>query len=148
MNAPLCVRLEAGFAWQLPFSIRELLPLLRELRENCGIDAMPLELILGNDALTCAVNERNMGCYGPTNILSFPPFVDNGSLAGLAAGSGCLLLSLDTLERESLLYGQTKEEHCIRLLAHGMAHLSGLDHGPQMDRVQDKAFSAAMQRLQ
>ena len=48
---------------------------------------------------------------------------------------GTLLFSVDTLYRECLLYGQPPQEHAIRLLAHGMGHLMGLDHGPAMDAV-------------
>jgi probable rRNA maturation factor len=48
---------------------------------------------------------------------------------------GCLALSADTLLRECFLYAQDAEEHCIRLLAHALAHLMGLEHGPEMDRL-------------
>ena len=45
---------------------------------------------------------------------------------------GELLLSLDTWERECRLYRQPPLSHLLRLLAHGMAHMTGLDHGPEM----------------
>lgn len=69
---------------------------------------------------------QHLGCHGPTNVLSFP---------GAPGMAGALLLSLDTLERECLLYGQEPCEHLLRLLAHGMGHLAGLDHGPEMDAL-------------
>ncbi len=85
-----------------------------------------VELYLVTDAAMARANMRHMGCTGPTNVLSFP---------GGDAMPGTLLLSLDTLDRECLLYGQEPSEHLLRLLAHGMGHLAGLDHGPGMDAL-------------
>ena len=85
---------------------------------------MGVLLIVAGDGDIAAVNLRNLGCFGPTNILSFP---------GGEAEMGTLFLSADTLERESLLYGQDVSVHARRLLAHGMGHILGFDHGPEMD---------------
>gem|GEM_PF-157214 len=46
---------------------------------------------------------------------------------------GEIALSVDSLARETRLYGQEPREHLVRLLAHAVLHLSGLDHGPEMD---------------
>ena len=67
-----------------------------------------------------------MNAFGPTNILSFPGGIDL---------PGTLLLSIDTLYRECLIYSQTVQEHCLRLIAHGMAHLAQLDHGIEHDAL-------------
>ncbi|MDR2488996.1 MAG: rRNA maturation RNAse YbeY, partial [Desulfovibrio sp.] len=56
---------------------------------------------------------------------------------------GCLALSVDTLLRECFLYGQNTDEHCIRLLAHGLSHLMGMDHGPEMDSLADRLAQSA-----
>lgn len=56
---------------------------------------------------------------------------------------GSLVFSVDTLHRETLLYGQDPEEHCLRLLAHGLGHLAGYDHGPEMDELCSEMLSAA-----
>lgn len=66
-------------------------------------------------------NLRYMGCHGPTNVLSFP--IDE-QIAGpededVPVQLGSLVFSVDTLHRETLLYGQDPEEHCLRLLATG-----------------------------
>ena len=83
-----------------------------------------VELIVAGDGDIAEVNDRNLGCSGPTNILSFP---------GDGASLGTLFLSADTMEREAVLYGQGVEEHAVRLLAHGMGHIMGFDHSPEMD---------------
>lgn len=85
-----------------------------------------VELHLLTDSAMAEVNAAHLSCPGPTNVLSFP---------GGPGMAGTLLLSLDTLERECLFYGQAPREHLLRLLAHGMAHLAGLDHGPEMDAL-------------
>lgn len=85
---------------------------------------MGVVLIVAGDGDIADVNLRNLGCSGPTNILSFP---------GGEGELGTLFLSADTLERESVLYGQDAAVHARRLLAHGMGHILGFDHGPDMD---------------
>ena len=79
-----------------------------------------------DDACIARANQRYMGCTGPTNVLSFP---------GDESLPGVMLLSLDTLNRECLLYGQDPAEHLLRLLAHSVGHLAGYDHGEEMDAL-------------
>lgn len=67
------------------------------------------------------LNRKYLGRYGPTNILSFAD--ENG---------GSLYLSHITLERESSLYKQNIFDYFLLLTAHGLAHLHGLEHGPEL----------------
>lgn len=151
MSGAIRVFRRAGFAWQCPFSRRELEAVLAAMRRACGLDGVSLELVLEDDCGISRVNADFLGCAGPTNILSFPPGPGTnpsrspGTRADGGRGGAGLALSLDTLERECLLYGQDAAEHTLRLLAHGMAHVSGLDHGPAMDAAQDAAFAAGLQ---
>lgn len=107
-------------------------------------------LFLVRDGEIAALNAEFLGCAGPTNILSFPEEAAEGDdaeagngeewVGGAARGNralrlGALYLSTDALRRECLLYGQDAAEHSRRLLAHGLAHLLGHDHGPAMDAV-------------
>ena len=92
--------------------------------DGCPSEALSVVLIVAGDGDIAEVNARNLGCSGPTNILSFP---------GEGRSLGTLFLSADTLEREAVLYGQDTELHARRLLAHGMGHIMGFDHGPDMD---------------
>ena len=80
----------------------------------------------GGDARcrNCELNAAHLGCAGPTNILSFPAAPEESGLGVLAFG-------LETWLREAALYGQKPELHAQRLLAHGLAHLLGHDHGPK-----------------
>ena len=87
---------------------------------------MLVELALMHDTEIAALNASYLCCAGPTNILSFPASPED-------AGLGVLALGLETWRREARLYGQEAEEHARRLLAHGLAHLLGYDHGWAMD---------------
>lgn len=138
----IVVRKSAGFAWQVPFSRRELESVLGTMRSACGLDDVPLDVTLADDAFISEANTIYLSCPGPTNILSFPPYGGLGPGLGSMPGTGIMLLSLDAVNRESLLYGQDVGEHTLRLLAHGMVHLTGLDHGPEMDALEEKVLAA------
>lgn len=100
---------------------------------------MRIMLIIASDGDISSVNLRSLGCFGPTNILSFP---------GTDGEVGTLFLSADTLERECILYGQDAPIHAIRLLAHGMGHILGFDHGPKMDEFCAYLISRALGECQ
>ena len=173
MPAAVSIRKHPAASWKLPLSAAELSILLQAMLDEAGHGEAALELALLDDAAMERLNRESAGCAGPTNILSFsapagrgladprPPTEFPRSLPpDTAAGNGCapgdeaarpclgwLALSADTLLRECFLYGQEEQEHCIRLLAHGLAHLAGLDHGPDMDRLADRLEAAAMAAL-
>ena len=130
-----CAASEASLWACLPVDRRELREVLTAMWKLTGYGKGPsvsaLELIVTDDAGSEACNREHLGMSGPTNILSFPLSQQAGR--GIAGGS--LMLSAATLRRESLLYGQDPAEHAVRLLAHGVAHLLGHDHGEEMDRL-------------
>lgn len=116
------MREAAGEAGMLPGQPNG--PRARENTAELRPEELGVLLIVAGDGDIAEVNSRNLGCTGPTNILSFPG--EEGEL-------GTLFLSADTLERESVLYGQNVSVHARRLLAHGMGHIMGFDHSPEMD---------------
>lgn len=133
-----------------PFSRREwqnaiLAMLGAALHLPCEKDGgLLVELFLGRDGDIAALNRSQMGCVGPTNILSFPSGllleaekIESARIVNAEQNPifGTLFLSVDTLRRECLLYGQEPEVHAQRLLAHGLAHLLGYEHGPEMDEI-------------
>jgi probable rRNA maturation factor len=126
----------ARFNPTLPLSRSELLPLLTSILECLGLGGRDLSLECVDDRRIAALNEDFLGCTGPTNILSFPASDDAG---GTVLGE--LALSVDTLSREIHLYGQDPREHLVRLLAHGILHLAGYDHGEIMDCLTEMAVT-------
>lgn len=94
-------------------------------------------LTLLRDGDMARLNAEALGLPGPTNILSFPDDTPQGGAGGPAVHHlGELYLSLDTLEREARLYGQPRGVHARRLLAHGLAHLLGYEHGSEMEKAE------------
>lgn len=131
----------------LPCERRELEPLLLAMCRHAGVlreqgllPQVPKSVILAlvTDREIAALNREAMGVPGPTNILSFPD--GEGGTAELA-------LDVAQLVREAMLYGQTPREHLVRLLAHGLAHVCGLDHGDLMWRCQDELEEAGQKHL-
>jgi len=130
---------------EFPLSRRELEPLLEAALHAMGLSGAQFELRLTDDAGIAALNEAFLGTPGPTNVLSFPS--GESALAkkpGAPVFIGEMALSVDTAAREAFLYGQDPLEHFLRLVCHGLAHLAGFDHGPDMDALSDAALGAAL----
>lgn len=119
---------------RFPLSTAQLEEIFRRLADSLGCADMDVCLRLVDDREMSQLNQQFMGCLGPTNILSFPS--DDGL-------SGDMALSVDTLVRETFLYNQDAHAYTVRLLAHGLLHLRGLDHGPEMDALTAQAVAIA-----
>nr|WP_287410518.1 rRNA maturation RNase YbeY [Pseudodesulfovibrio sp.] len=133
------VRLNPRFS----LSQRELEALSDLLLESLGLEGRTFSLTLVDDREIALVNAEFLGCTGPTNILSFPDSGDADVELVVADDDGSslgeLVLSVDTLARETELYGQQPLEHLARLLAHGILHLAGFDHSDEMFDLTDGA---------
>jgi probable rRNA maturation factor len=121
-----------------PLSRRELTELMARILTALGLSRGALKLTLIDDRGMALLNREYLGCEGPTNILSFPE-TDPSRPEML----GELFLSAETLAREATLYGQEPARHLARLLAHGVLHLAGFDHGEEMDLLTEHAVEAA-----
>jgi probable rRNA maturation factor len=125
-----CVAVDPRF----PLSGPELMDIFEGLAGTFGLDEWELSLRIVDDREMADLNGQYMGCLGPTNVLSFPGG-DDGWL-------GDLVLSAETLVRESWLYNQDTHEYTVRLLAHGLLHLLGHDHGPEMEALTELAVDS------
>lgn len=118
---------------------------LLEKEKNFSFENCILNLLIVKDNDMIFYNNEQMGVYGPTNVLSFPeeendtPFIGktHAGIQKKRTRLGTLVLSIDTLFREAFLYGQEPHAHAVRLLAHGLAHLLGYDHGEDMQELTD-----------
>lgn len=130
------VRLTCPAGARLPLHPREirllLLCMLQKLVPQHAeyVSRHELELLFVRDAEITALNRQYLDCQGPTNCLAFP----DAERSGVSLG-GSLVVSLDALYRESMLYGQAPSVYLRRLLAHGLAHLAGFDHGKAMEAL-------------
>lgn len=130
------------FAPDLPAARPELAALCDALLDALDLTGREFDLQVAGDGEIAALNAAFMGLPGPTNILSFPA-EDPARPEYL----GEMALSLDAVRREAFLYGQPPGLHMARLLAHGLLHLAGLDHGPLMESLTEIAAEAAADRL-
>lgn len=149
----LVLRRKPGVAWQLPLAPRQLQRCFAAMLQAVDLEDHAAELLVVTDGTMAAYNAAHMGCTGPTNILSFPAAdsaqsEETGATPHSVPLLGSLILSAHTLQREALLYGQPVHEHCLRLLAHGLGHIAGYDHGPEMDAFCDEALTAALAALE
>lgn len=143
MPLPIDIYCEYPSPWLVPVDRvaleKVLAVMILQANKSIGYRAIHgLELHLVDDAIMAERNAQFMSCCGPTNILSFPGGEDM---------PGVLILSLDMFTRESILYGQPKIIHFLRLLSHGIGHIAGLDHGGKMDALMAKCCDAAIVSL-
>lgn len=127
-----------------PFSLvplgldrRQLQILVREVTQFINMRHPDLEVLVCGDRRIAELNEQFLGCPGPTNVLSFPD--------GL--GGGQVVISSFAVLREATLYGREAPEHFIRLLVHGLLHLTGFEHGPEMFDFTELAVQRSLQGL-
>ncbi len=125
---------------EFPLSRRELTAMSGRILEVLGLSAFDFDLKIVNDAAIAEINEEFLSCVGPTNVLSFPFSETPDPEVNTFLGE--IVLSVNTLARETRLYGQLPEEHTVRLLAHAMLHLAGYDHGQEMYSLTDMAVES------
>ncbi len=113
------------------FSRREAEQEVRRLLDLFDLEGFGLELHLTGDREIAELNQRFLGLTGPTNVLSFPA-EEEGFL-------GSIVLSMQAVNREAHLYGQSERGHFLRLVAHSILHLAGYEHGPLMDELTENA---------
>jgi probable rRNA maturation factor len=106
-----------------------------------GLGQARLEIELTGDREIARLNASFLGCVGPTNVLSFEdedPEEDR---------LGHIVLSVEALQREAILYGQDRQEHFLRLLTHGLLHVAGFEHGEPMYALTDQAVLHCLAQL-
>ncbi len=118
----------------IPLAREELRRIVKHVLDFLDLSQVDLEIKLTNDQEIARLNKDFLNLNGPTNVLSFP--TDNENEAVL---NGYICLSTETLFREAFLYGQNPGQHMIRILIHGILHLLGYEHGPEMEITSDQA---------
>lgn len=121
--------------WRFGLDERNLARLLERMRlalyeEGKSVD--PVQLCFLNEREIADLNRQFLGCNGPTNVLSFP--ANNGM-------PGNIFMAAEFILREARFYGQDRDEYLFRLVAHGLCHLAGMDHGEEMERLTEICLS-------
>ncbi len=102
--------------------------LCRRALAAAGIDGWDLSVLLVDDEVIRALNERYRGRNRPTDVLSFPQ-AEGRRIPGPARAVGDIVISVETLRRTAAERGIDEREELTRLVVHGVLHLDGMDHG-------------------
>ncbi len=81
-------------------------------------------VMLADDTTIQSLNNKWRGKNSPTNVLSFP----TDAVSRAQGQLGDIILSYETLERESLSQNKELTHHARHLFLHGLLHLYGYDH--------------------
>jgi probable rRNA maturation factor len=93
------------------------------VRRGAGRDrgAVPVTVLLANDARLRALNRAHRGKDKPTNVLSFPAAPGSDYLGDIAIAFG-------VARQEAEEAGKPLAHHAVHLAVHGVLHLLGYDH--------------------
>ena len=136
--------LRQGRSLALPLWPQEAEACVRAMLDEAQTPEAGLELLLADDATLAALNREHLGLPGPTNVLAFPDAGPEDEPERGPDSLGFVAVSLDAVRREALLYGQDPPEHFCRLVAHGLLHLLGHDHGPDMEAETERLLAAGL----
>lgn len=91
-----------------------------------GKDNWELSVLVCNDSVIRKLNLQYRRKDEPTDVLSFPlgELIEEGT----RFLAGDIVISLDSLERNSMDFSVSMDEELRRLLVHGILHLDGFDH--------------------
>jgi probable rRNA maturation factor len=92
-------------------------------------DGWDLSILICDDAFIRGLNRQYRDRDEATDVLSFEQgdaYRDPDGQERFLAGD--IVISLDALSRNAEDYGISRDEELRRLIAHGVLHLSGLDH--------------------
>ncbi|MFA5185893.1 MAG: rRNA maturation RNase YbeY [Patescibacteria group bacterium] len=105
-----------------------------------------LSLVFVDEKRMKALNKEHRGCPESTDVLSFSPAdfpVKNAAKPGL----GDIIISPAYVRRDAGKSGVAYPQQLVRVLVHGVLHLSGYDHATvkeetKMFALQEKAIKA------
>lgn len=101
-----------------------------------GLEQSELSILLTDDPTIHRLNREHRGKDRPTDVLSFP--LDEHATGQAPRLLGDVVISLDTAERQARGRGRELIAEVRFLLAHGILHLIGHDHGePEEKRRMD-----------
>lgn len=123
-----------------PRSVKLSTALVRRLAEAMlvalELEDAELSILLTDDERIHALNLEHRAKDKPTDVLAFPMDWE-GDEPGLAVGPrvlGDVVISLDTADRQARGRRRPLEEEVRFLLAHGLLHLVGHDHGTKDEK--------------
>ena len=101
-----------------------------------SIETAELSVLLTNDGAIRSLNRDFRRQNSPTDVLAFPLEDPTPGLRS-APGTrvlGDVVISIDAAQRQARELGHSLHNEIMWLLAHGLLHLLGYDHGTTADR--------------
>ncbi len=93
-----------------------------------------ISIVLANDDFVQELNATYRNKNKPTNVLSFPQTeIDEFEYLEFIDSLGDIILSYETLNKESNEQNKTFIDHMRHLLVHGVLHLLHFDHESEED---------------
>jgi probable rRNA maturation factor len=113
--------------------------LVELILEDHGQLDCEVNLVFARDALLAELNASFRDVDRPTDVLAFPmnskpPASAVSDSCGPEKVLGDVIISVDRAAAQSRRYGKTPEQELLKLVAHGVLHLLGHDHGSPGDR--------------
>lgn len=87
-----------------------------------------LSLVFITAAKIRQLNKTYRNIDKPTDILSFP----------LSKTSGEIFICKSEAKKEMIKFNRSSENFLLFLFIHGLVHLKGYDHGPKMEKMEQK----------
>ena len=112
---------------------KRLAELLRRLAPTWNAADREMTLVLVDDPTITALNVRDRGVEGPTDVLSYPLHEPTDAGFPRLPQLGDVFVSLDTARRQARERGVEPWHEVAELAAHGLLHLLGFDHGNEAD---------------
>ena len=124
--------------------VEKLTALLETLMTELDLGDREVTLVLTNDEVIAGLNARDRDVSGPTDVLSYPTFEPTDIGFPHVPHLGDIFISLDTAETQAAAATTDLFAEVATLAAHGLLHLSGLDH---QDDEQWRPFNEAQRRI-
>ncbi len=137
-----CIEIHNKAGYLCPINPRKQSIIIKAMLKQSEVCIYNLAIFIVRDAYIMNLNRDFLNSCGPTNVLSFP--AQSKHNFDLEHTPNVLVISVDTLQRECALYGQKLVEHFVRLIAHGLAHLMGFEHGVAMFNLCEKMENAGL----
>jgi len=123
-----------------PRWLKNVSPFCLKVMELLNLSNYEISVMLCDDKTITDLNNGYRGINKPTDVLSFSQNERskdgdnfNGKNNGTPVLLGDIVISIDTVRRNSEEYNVDYEEEIRRLIIHGLLHLTGMEHSDNED---------------
>jgi len=106
---------------------------INQVLELLEVNDLLLEVTIVDDARISQLNAKCFGRERPTNVISFPQDLDHGLL-------GDVVISAETVARETVDQGYSIEESLLYYAIHAMLHLLKYEHVGVSQEIADEMY--------